>query len=50
MYEKKIWIQQKNLYKIDFPATTKNWHNCTTELYTKYVHNAKNYFPPEPEN
>jgi hypothetical protein len=22
MYEKKNWIQQENLYKINFPATT----------------------------
>ncbi len=27
-----------------------NWHNRTTVLYTKYVHNTKNYFPPEPKN
>jgi hypothetical protein len=38
MYEKKIWIQQESLYKINFTATTKKWHNCTTVLYTKYVH------------
>jgi hypothetical protein len=34
-------------YKINFPATTINWHNRTTVLYTKYVPNTKNYFPPE---
>ncbi len=28
-------------YKINFPATTKNWHNRTTVLYTKYVRNTK---------
>ncbi len=22
----------------------------TTVLYTKYVHNTKNYFPPQPKN
>ncbi len=49
MYEKKIWIQQENSYIINFPATTKNWHNHTTVLYTKYLHNTKNYFPPEPK-
>ena len=27
----------------------KNWHNRTTVLYTKYVRNTKNYFPPEPK-
>ena len=32
-----------------FPATTKNWHNRTTVLYTKYVCNTKNYFPPKPK-
>ncbi len=50
MYEKKIRIQQENLYKIDSPTTTKKWHNRTTVLYTKYVGNTKNYFPPEPKN
>ncbi len=49
MYEKKNWIQQENLYKINFPATTKKLHNRTTVLYTKYVRNTKNYFPPEPK-
>ncbi len=49
MYEKKIWIQQKNLYKINFPATTKKWHNRTTVLYTKYLRNTKNYFLQEPK-
>ncbi len=43
MYKKKIWIQQENSYKINFPATTKK---MTTVLYTKYVRNTKNYFPP----
>ncbi len=33
-----------------FPATTKNWHNRTTVLYTKYEGNTKNYFLPEPKN
>ncbi len=47
MYENKIRIQQEKSYKINFPATTKNWHNRTTELYTKYVRNTKNYLPPE---
>jgi hypothetical protein len=28
----------------------KNWHNRTTVLYTKYVRNTKNYFPPVPKN
>jgi hypothetical protein len=28
----------------------KNWHNRTTVLYTKYIPNTKNYFPPEPKN
>ncbi len=33
-----------------FPSQLKNWHNRTTVLYTKYVRNTKNYFPPEPKN
>ncbi len=49
MYKKKIRIQQENSYKITFPATTKKIHNHTTVLYTKYVRNTKNYFPPEPK-
>ncbi len=56
MYEKKISyiqkeirIQQENSYKINFPATPKKCHNHTTVLYTKYVRNTKNYFPPEPK-
>ncbi len=31
MYKKKFWVQQENLYKINFPATTKKLtqlHNC----------------------
>ncbi len=28
----------------------KNWHNCTSVLYTKYICNTNNYFPPEPKN
>ncbi len=32
----------------NFPQQPKNWHNRTTELYTKYIRNTKNYFPPEP--
>ncbi len=50
MYKKKIRIQQENLYKINFPTTTKKLHNRTTVLYTKYVRNTKNYFLPEPKN
>ncbi len=50
MYKTKIWIQQENSCKINFPATTKKWHNRTTVLYTKYVRNTKNYFSPEPKN
>ncbi len=33
MYKKEIRIQQENLYKINFPATTKK---MTTVLYNKY--------------
>ncbi len=50
MNKKKIRIQQENLYKINFPATTKKWHNGVTVLYTKYVRNTENYFLPEPKN
>ncbi len=32
MYKKKIRIQQENLYKINFPATTKK-NDTTTQLY-----------------
>ncbi len=50
MYKKKIRIQQENSYKINFPSTAKKkWHNRTIVLYTKYVRNTKNYFPPEPK-
>ncbi len=49
MIKKKILIQQENLYKINLSATTKKWHNRTTGLYTKYIQNTKNYFPPEPK-
>ncbi len=49
MFKKKIRIQQENLYKINFPTTTKKWHNRTTVLSTKYVFNTKNYFSPEPK-
>ena len=51
MYEKKILgFNKKIRTKLAFPPQQKNWHNCTTVLYTKYVHNTKNYFPPEPKN
>jgi hypothetical protein len=33
-----------------FPPQQKNWHNRTTELYTKYVRNTKKYIPPESKN
>jgi hypothetical protein len=36
--------------KLTFVPHQKKWHNCTTVLYTKYVHNTKNYFLPEPKN
>ena len=49
MNKKKIRIQQENSYKINFPTTTKKWHNRTTVLYIKYERNTKNYFPPEPK-
>jgi hypothetical protein len=32
-----------------FPPQTKNWHNCITVLYNKYICNTKNYFLPEPK-
>ena len=35
--------------KLTFLPPQKNWHNRTTVLYTKYVRNTKNYFPPEPK-
>jgi hypothetical protein len=34
---------------MNFPTRTKNWHNRITVLYTKYVRNTNNYFPPEPK-
>ncbi len=43
MYEKLIWIQQENLYKIIFPATQLY---CTLSTYVT----PKNYFPPQPKN
>ncbi len=43
MCEKKIWIQQENLYKINFPATQLY---CTLSTYVKPKtisrHNQKN--------
>jgi hypothetical protein len=47
MYKKKIWIQQENLYKINFPATTTKMTQLHNLLYTKYIRNTKNYFLPE---
>ncbi len=35
--------------KLTFPPQQQKWHNRTTVLYTKYVRNTKNYFPPEPK-
>ncbi len=49
MNKKKIRIEQENLYKINFPDTTKKMTHRTTLLYTKYIRNTKNYFPPEPK-
>jgi hypothetical protein len=48
MYEKKIWIQQENLYKTNFPATQLS---CTLSMYitpkTISCHNQKtNTTPP----
>ncbi len=46
-YEKKILgFNKKTRTKLAFPPQQKNWHNCTTVLYTKYVR-TKNYFPPD---
>ncbi len=36
-------------YVLTFPSQQQKWHNRTTVLYTKYVRNTKNYFPPEPK-
>ncbi len=47
MNKKKIWIEQENSYKINFPDMTKKMTHRTTALYTKYIRNTKNYFPPE---
>ncbi len=47
MYEKKIQIQQEIFTKLALRPQQKNWHNRTTVLYTKYVSNTKNKFPPE---
>ena len=47
MYKKKIWIQLKICTKLTFPPHQQKWHNRTIVLYTKYVRNTKNYFPPE---
>ncbi len=57
MYEKKIsYVQEENLdstrkivQKLTFPPQQQKWHNRTTVLYTEYVRNNKNYFPPEPK-
>jgi hypothetical protein len=49
MYEINFGFNKKIHTKLAFPPKQKNRHNRTTVLYTKYVHNTKNYFPPEPK-
>ncbi len=47
--EENSQIQQENLYKISFSTTTKKTDTTAQVLYTKYIQNTKNYFPPEPK-
>ncbi len=47
MYKKKFGFNKKIRTKSTFLPPQKNKHNHTTVLYTKYVRNTKNYFPPE---
>ncbi len=56
MYEKKIsYLEVENsdstrkFVKNLLSRHKKKWHNRKTVLYTKYVSNTKNYFPPEPK-
>jgi hypothetical protein len=46
---RKFGFNKKTRTKLTFPPQQKKYHNHTTVLYTKYVHNTKNYFPPEPK-
>ncbi len=47
---RKFRFNKKICTKLAFPPQQKNRHNRTTVLYTKYVSNTKNNFPPEPKN
>ncbi len=45
----KSLFNKKICTKLSLPPQQKNWHNCTTELYAKYLRNTIKYFPPEPK-
>ncbi len=48
--QKDLSVETRSHFENYFPPQPKNWYNCTTVLYTKYVCNTKNYIPPEPKN
>ena len=47
--QKYFFVETCSHFENYFLPQQKNWHNRTTVLYTKYVRNTKNYFPPEPK-
>ncbi len=46
-YRETLSSDKKTQTTLTFPPQQKKWQNHTTVLYIKYVHNTKNYFPPE---
>ncbi len=44
---RKFGFNKKICTKLNFPPQQIKCHNHTTVLYTKYLCNTKNYFPPE---
>ncbi len=46
---RKFGFNKKICTKLAFRPQQKNLHNRTTVLYTKYISNTKNNFPPEPK-
>jgi hypothetical protein len=47
---RKFGFNKKIHNKLAFRPQQKKPHNRTTLLYTKYVSNTKNNFPPQPKN
>ena len=44
---RKFGFNKKICTKSTFPPQQQKWHTHTMVLYTKYVRNTKNYFPPD---